>query len=33
MHPDKHLITLMAQAFADASKDDWGRQYPLENEE
>ncbi len=30
LRPDERLIKLMADAFADISRDDWGAQYPLE---
>ncbi|NOQ46790.1 MAG: hypothetical protein GQ559_08990 [Desulfobulbaceae bacterium] len=32
LRPDERLINLMAEAFADISKNDWGPDYPLENE-
>jgi len=32
MRPDKQLINLMTEAFADITKDDWGANYPLRNE-
>ncbi|MDW7773737.1 MAG: VIT and VWA domain-containing protein [Desulfobulbaceae bacterium] len=32
LHPDQRLINIMSEAFAYISEEDWGKQYPMEEE-